>query len=90
MPRKVESRNETVKIDYGIEDSCIGNEGTERQKKKEKRDLTRQRESILRRRAARTDQQRQAILQRRALICVHVNYICNTFTPQIKGIYRDT
>ena len=62
MPRKVESRNETVKIDYGVEDSCIGNKGTERRKKKRKRYLTRQCESIQHRRAASTDQQSQAIL----------------------------
>ena len=52
---------------------------TERQKKKEKRDLGRQSEYRWHRRAARaarTDQQRQAILQqRKALICVHVNII---------------
>ena len=60
-----ESRNETVKIDYGVEDSCIGNEGTERQKKKDKKDLTRQCDSMQHRRAAHTDQQRQAILYSR-------------------------
>ena len=49
-----------MKRDYGVEDICIGNEGTERQKKKEKRDLTRQRESMWCRHAVRTDQQRQA------------------------------
>ena len=52
-----ESINETVKRDYGVEDSCIGNKETERWKKKEKRDLTKQREFMRRRRAARTDQQ---------------------------------
>ena len=62
MPWKVESRKETVKIDYGVEDSYIGNKGTERWKKKEKRDLTRQCGSMQHRRATRTDQQRQAIL----------------------------
>ena len=64
-----------MKKDYSIEDDCIRNKGTERQKEKEKRDLSRQRESMGHRCATHTDQQRQAILQRkRALICVHVNY----------------